>query len=34
MDCYLQVRSGEILISQLRLEPEIGQWKKKAGLKV
>ena len=26
-----QVRSGEILIRQIRLEPVIGQWKKKGG---
>lgn len=29
-----QVRSHEILTGRLRLEPMIGQWKEKAGLKV
>jgi hypothetical protein len=28
------VRSGEILINQIRLGPVIGQWKKKVELKV
>ena len=28
-----QVRSGEILIGQRKLEPVIGQWKEKAELK-
>jgi hypothetical protein len=29
-----QVRSGEVLIGRIRLEPVIGQWKEKAELKV
>ena len=31
---HTQVRSGEILIGQIRLEPVIGQWKGKVELNV
>ena len=35
IDCCLsQVMSGETLTSQIRLEPVIGQWKRKEELKV
>jgi hypothetical protein len=31
---HTQVRSGEILIGQIKIEPVIGQWKGEAELKV
>jgi hypothetical protein len=31
---HTQVRSSKILIGQIKLDPVIGQWKKKAKLKV
>ena len=30
----MQVRSGDTLIGQIRVEPVLGQWKRKAELKV